>query len=87
MTISVTPSLRFSRLYEAFEIAQGTVLIISPEMISIGPRSGFFESTLASVHGFRLAAADWNRGSPGAGTAKFSYSSFASSSPTALANA
>ena len=55
-------------------------------MISIGPRSGFFVSTFASVHGFRLAAAAWKRGFPGAGTANFSYSCVASSSPTAFAN-
>ena len=56
-------------------------------MISIGPRVGFFVSTFASVHGLRFAAAAWNSGSPGAGTANFSYSAFASFSSTAFANA
>jgi hypothetical protein len=51
-------------------IAQGTVLSFSPEMISSGPRSGFFVSTFASVHGLRLAVAAWKRGAPDAGTAK-----------------
>jgi len=32
--------------------------------------------TFASVHGLRLAAAAWNRGSPGVDTAYFSYSLF-----------
>ena len=36
-TISVTPGLRFSRLYEALAIAHGTVWSSSPEMISSGP--------------------------------------------------
>ena len=76
-TISVTPALRFSRLKDAFAIDQGTVWSFSPEMISIGPRFGFFDSTLSSVHGFRLAAAAWKSGSPGAGTQNVSYSCFA----------
>ena len=59
----------------------------SPEMISSGPRSGLSVSTLTSVHGFRFAVAAWNSGAPGAGTAYVSYSSFASSGDTALANA
>src|SRR5262245_41991971 len=57
LTISVTPLLRFCFLYDAFAIAQGTVWSESAEMISIGPRSGFSESTLASDHGLRFAAA------------------------------
>jgi len=32
----------------------------SPSMMSRGPRSGFFVSTLASVQGLRFAAAAWN---------------------------
>src|SRR5205085_5976608 len=71
-TISVTPSLRFCLLYEAFAIAQGTVWSLSPEMISSGPRSGFLLSTFASVQGLRLAVAAWKRGTPDAGTAKVS---------------
>ena len=67
--ISVTLSFRFCCLYEASAMAHGTVLSFSPEMISSGPRSGFSVSTFASVHGLRLAAAAWNSGSPGAGTA------------------
>ena len=86
-TISVTPSLSFCCLKDAFAIAHGTVWSISPEMIRSGPRSGLSVSTLASVHGLRFAAAAWKIGSPGAGTAYVSYSSFASSSSTALANA
>src|SRR5258708_17438200 len=68
-------------------MAHGTVLSFSPEMISSGPRSGFSLSTFASVHGLKLAVAAWNSGTPDAGTAKVSYSSLASSSLTALANA
>jgi len=49
---------------EALATAQGTVWSFSPEMISIGPRSAFFVSTLASVHGLRLALAAWNTGVP-----------------------
>src|SRR5207237_7238049 len=59
----------------------------SPEMNSSGPRSALVVSTLASVQGLRLAVAAWKRGLPDAGTAKLSYSSFASSSLTALAKA
>src|SRR6266571_1390055 len=66
-------------------MAQGTTLSFWPEMISNGPLCGFFESTLISVHGFRLAVAASNSGTPEAGTAKFVYSSCASSSLTALA--
>ena len=54
-TISVTPGLRLCRLYAAFAIAHGTVWSFSPSMISRGPRSGFFVSTFASVHGLRFA--------------------------------
>jgi hypothetical protein len=43
-------------------------------------------ATGTAVHGFRFAVAAWNRGAPDAGTAKVSYSSFASSSLTAFAN-
>ena len=43
-------------------MAHGTVWSFSPEMISSGPRSGRPVSTLASVHGFRLAVAAWNQG-------------------------
>ena len=68
-------------------IDQGTVWSLPPPMNSIGPRRGFSVSTFASVHGLKLAAAAWNRGSPGAGTAKVSYSRLASSSLTALAKA
>jgi len=75
---------RFSRLKDAFAIDQGTVWSCSREMISIGPRFGFFVFTLSSVHGFRLAAAAWKSGSPGAGTQKVSYSCFASPSLTAF---
>ena len=57
--------LRCCCLYEAFAIAHGTVWSFSPEMISSGPRSGFFVSTFASVHGLRFAVAAWNSGSPG----------------------
>ena len=84
-TISVTPSLRFCRLNDAFAIAHGTVLSFSPEMISSGPRSGFLVFTFASVQGFRLAVAAWKSGAPDAGTANSAYSSLASSSLTALA--
>jgi hypothetical protein len=56
-------------LNEAFAIAHGTVWSFSPEMISSGPRSGFSLSTLASVHGLRLAVAAWKSGAPDAGTA------------------
>jgi hypothetical protein len=48
---------------------------------------GFRLSTLASVQGLRFAAAAWKIGSREAGTAKVSYSCFASSSGTALAKA
>ena len=40
-------------------------------MISSGPRSAFFVSTFASVHGFRFADAAWKRGSPAAGKPLF----------------
>ena len=83
--ISVTPSLRFCFLNEAFEMAHGTVWSCSPEMISSGPRSASRLLTFASVHGLRFAVAAWNSGIPEAGTAKVDYSSFASSSLTALA--
>src|SRR5207253_2341763 len=66
-------------------MAHGTVLSFSPEMMSRGPRSGFTVLTLTSVHGFTVAA--WNSGAPDAGTANDSYSSLASASLTALANA
>src|ERR1700682_3377725 len=56
-------------------------------MMSNGPRSGFFDFTFASVHGFRFAVAAWNRGTPEPGTANLLYSSCASSSLTAFANA
>src|ERR1700720_4227306 len=56
-------------------------------MISNGPRSAFIVLTFASVDGLRLANAAWKRGAPEAGTAKVLYSSFASSSLTALAKA
>src|SRR5205085_7871510 len=83
--ISVIPGFRRCFLNEAFAIAQGTVWSFSPETISSGPRSGFLLSTLASVHGFRLAVAAWNSGAPGAGTWKVSWSCFASTSLRALA--
>jgi hypothetical protein len=38
------------------------VLSFSPEMISIGPRSGFLLSALASVKGLKFAVAAWNNG-------------------------
>jgi hypothetical protein len=56
-------------LYDELAIAQGTVWSFSPEMINRGPRSGFFVSTLASLQGFRFAAAAWKTGSPEPGTA------------------
>jgi hypothetical protein len=56
-------------------------------MISSGPRIGLRVSTWAWVRGLRLAVAAWNSGAPGAGTAYVWYSWWASSSPTALANA
>src|SRR2546428_14175575 len=68
-------------------MAHGTVWSFSPEMMSSGPRSGFSVLTLTSVHGLTFAAAAWNRVAPGAGTANVSYSSLASVSLTALANA
>lgn len=71
-TILVTPALRFWRLYEALAIDYGTVWSSSPSMIRSGPRSGFFVSTFASVHGLKLAAAAWKSGLPGAGTANVS---------------
>src|SRR5215468_3198577 len=63
LTISVTPGLRFSLLYAAFAIAQGTVWSESAEMISIGPRSSFLELTCASDQGFKFADAAWKSGS------------------------
>src|ERR1700674_1483007 len=68
-------------------MAHGTVLSFSPEIIRSGPRAGFSVSTLSSVHGLMFAAAAWNSGAPEAGTAYVAYSSLASSSLTALANA
>src|SRR5215471_19412246 len=68
LTISVTPVLLVCFLYAAFAIAQGTVWSESAETISIGPRSGFFVSTVSSDHGFRFAAAAWKSGSPAPGT-------------------
>src|SRR5205814_6548052 len=68
LTISVTPLLCFCFLYAAFAITQGTVWSESAEMISIGPRSGFVESTFASDHGFKFADAAWKSGSPAPGT-------------------
>jgi hypothetical protein len=59
-------------LYEAFAIAQGTVLSFSPEMMRRGPRSGFLVSTFASVQGLRFAVAAWKSGAPDAGTANVS---------------
>ena len=73
------------RLYAALAIAGGTVWSFSPTMISSGPRAGFFVSTFASVQGFRFADAAWKIGTPEPGTEYVSYSSFASSSPTAFA--
>src|SRR5262245_56050443 len=67
-TISVTPSFSLSCLYEALAMDHGTVWSESAEMISIGPRAGFFVSTFASVHGLRLAAAAWKSGSPAPAT-------------------
>src|SRR4051794_6414785 len=69
VTVSVTPGLRdcFSKI--ALVMAGGTVLSFSPETISIGPRSGFRLSALASVHALRLAVAAWKIGVPDAGTA------------------
>jgi hypothetical protein len=40
----------------------------SAEMINMGPRFGFDESTLASDHGFKFADAAWKSGSPAPGT-------------------
>src|SRR3979490_3115476 len=62
--ISVTP--RFSRCFVEADVglAHGTVWSFSPEMISSGPRSGFFVSTFASVQGLMLAAAAWKSGTP-----------------------
>src|SRR5215813_13800564 len=68
LTISVTPLLRFSFLYEALAIAHGTVWSESAETISMGPRSGFVKLTLASDHGLKFADAAWKRGSPAPGT-------------------
>jgi hypothetical protein len=48
--------LRFCFLYAAFAIAQGTVWSESAETISIGPRSGFVELTVASDHGFKFVS-------------------------------
>src|SRR3954465_14137457 len=56
-------------------------------MIRSGPRSGLLDFTFTSVQGLRLAAAAWKIGAPDAGTQYVSYSCFASSSLTALANA
>jgi len=42
---------------EALDKGEGTVWSFSPEIISNGPRSGLWVSTLASVQGFRLAVA------------------------------
>ena len=67
--ISVTPSLSFCCLNDALAIDHGIVWSFSPLMISSGQRSGFLVSTFASVHGLKLAAAAWNSGLPGAGTA------------------
>jgi hypothetical protein len=53
-------------------IAPGAVVSFSPEMISSGPRSGFFVSTLTSVHGLTFSVATWNSGVPEAGTANVS---------------
>src|SRR5688572_16367576 len=64
LTISVTPLLRFCFLKDAFAIAQGTVWSASAETISIGPRSGFAESTFAAVQGLKFAEAAWKSGSP-----------------------
>src|SRR5665647_3540517 len=86
-TISVTPALRSCRLNDACVIAHGTVWSFSPLMNSSGPRSGFSVSTFTSVHGLRFAVAAWKSGVPDAGTAKVSYSSFASLSLTAFAKA
>ena len=85
LTISVTPLFFAWRLYDAFAMAHGTMWSLSPSMMSSGPRFGFFVSTFASVHGLKFAVAAWNSGSPGVATEKVSYSSFASSSLTALA--
>ena len=65
---SVTPSLCFSRLNDALAIAYGTVWSFSAATTSIGPRSGFFVSTLSSVHGLRFALAAWKSTLPGPGT-------------------
>ena len=43
-------------------------IIMLPEIISSGPRSGFFVLTRASVHGLRLAATAWKIGVPEPGT-------------------
>src|SRR6266702_2806146 len=58
----------------ALVMAGGAVLSFSPEMISMGPRSGFLLSALASVNGLRLAVAAWNSGVPEADTAKVACS-------------
>src|SRR5262245_47517420 len=50
-------------LYDALAIAHGTVLSLSPEMNSIGPRSGFLRLTLSSLMGLKLAKAAWFSGS------------------------
>src|SRR5690349_9772640 len=87
-TISVTASLlRRSRLNDELQIDHGTVWSSAPATIRSGPRSGFLVLTFTSVHGLRLALAAWNNGRPAAGTANVLYSSCASSSDTALANA
>src|SRR6476661_8638776 len=54
-------------------------------MINIGPRSGLVLSALTSVAGLMLAKAAWNSGIPEPATWNWSYSSWASSSETALA--
>ncbi len=69
LTISVTPLFRFCFLNDAFAIAHGTVWSFSPSMMSNGPRSGFFDFTLASVHGLKFAVAAWKSGTPEPGTA------------------
>jgi hypothetical protein len=47
----LTPTLRFCFSNEAFTIAGGTKLSVSPEISRSGPRSGLSESTFALVHG------------------------------------
>ena len=57
---------------------------LPPAVISSGPRSGFFVSTLAGELPEKLAAAASKSGRPGEGIVHLSKRSFDSSSETAL---